>query len=112
MDVVCDGRMALADASADQLLRQMRPNDVIIVSPIGGQGFLLGRGNQQLGPELVRRVGLGGLLCAATEAKLASLMGRPLLVDTGDTEVDEMLVGHVRCVTGSGRTAVYPVALG
>ncbi|MEU8893812.1 NAD(+)/NADH kinase [Streptomyces sp. NPDC048442] len=80
---------------------------VIALSPIGGQGFLLGRGNQQISPELLRAVGPDKLLVLATEAKLAALHGRPLLVDTGDDDLDAALAGYVTVLTGRGRTALY-----
>jgi predicted polyphosphate/ATP-dependent NAD kinase len=80
------------------------------VTPVGGQGFLLGRGNQQLSPRVLRRIGPGRVVAVATEAKLAALAGRPLLVDTGDRELDAAFAGYRRVVTGYGREVVYRVA--
>ena len=86
----------------------------LVVTPIGGQGFILGRGNQQLGPALLRAVlgrrGREGLLVVAVPAKLAALGGRPLLVESGDPALDAELAGYVRVVTGPGERTVYPVA--
>jgi predicted polyphosphate/ATP-dependent NAD kinase len=86
---------------------------VLVVTPIGGQGFILGRGNQQIDPGVVRtvleRLGRAALVVAATPAKLASLRGRPLLVDSGDVELDAALAGHVLVVTGQRERTVYPV---
>jgi predicted polyphosphate/ATP-dependent NAD kinase len=56
------------------------------------------------------RVGRDNVVVIATEAKLAALGGRPLLVDTGSWDVDAMLGGYVRVVTGYGRETVYRVA--
>ncbi|MEV6525623.1 hypothetical protein AB0M43_27105 [Longispora sp. NPDC051575] len=75
----------------------------LILSPVGGQGFLLGRGNQQL-LDLVPRA---ELTVVATEAKLAGLGGRPLLVDTGDEELDARLRGHLPVLTGWRRRTMY-----
>ncbi|MBG6141473.1 ATP-NAD kinase family protein [Longispora fulva] len=75
----------------------------LILSPVGGQGFLLGRGNQQL-LDLVPRA---ELTVVATEAKLAALGGRPLLVDTGDEELDARLRGHLPVLTGWRRRTMY-----
>ncbi|MFJ4184074.1 ATP-NAD kinase family protein [Kitasatospora sp. NPDC089509] len=96
----------LRDARADQL-GGLPSTPWIVLSPIGGQGFLLGRGNQQLTPALLRTVGRDRLLVLATEAKLAALAGRPLLLDTGDPELDDALSGHVRVITGHRSSAVY-----
>lgn len=96
-------RVAL-DVGAARLL-ELRPERVA-VTPIGGQGFLLGRGNQQISPDVLRTA---ELLVIATEAKLAALGGRPLLVDTGDDDLDRALRGHIRVITGHGRTTMYPV---
>lgn len=86
----------------------------LIVTPIGGQGFILGRGNQQLEPSVVRaalqRLRREAIVVAATSAKLASLGGRPLLVDSGDPELDAALAGHMAVVTGRGELTVYPVS--
>ncbi|MFD5466992.1 ATP-NAD kinase family protein [Kitasatospora sp. NPDC127059] len=96
----------LRDARADQL-RDLPGTPWTALSPIGGQGFLLGRGNQQLTPELLRATGRERLLVLATEAKLAALAGRPLLLDTGDPRLDDALSGHVRVITGRHSSAVY-----
>ena len=76
---------------------------------IGGQGFLLGRGNQQLSASVLRAIGDDPLLVVAPEQKLIDLRGRPLLVDTGDLDLDARLAGHVRIITGVGTRSLYPV---
>ena len=85
----------------------------LVVTPIGGQGFILGRGNQQLSPAVVRAVlaaaGRDGIMVAATPSKLASLQGRPLLVDSGDAELDMELSGYLSVVTGPDERTIYRV---
>jgi predicted polyphosphate/ATP-dependent NAD kinase len=82
----------------------------IIVTPIGGQGFLFGRGNQPIGADVIRRAGRDGLMVVASQAKVASLGGRPLLVDTGDSALDAELAGFVPVITGYRERTVVPVA--
>lgn len=110
VDVIADGRLVLPDADEEELLRYATPAAHIVVTPIGGQGFILGRGNQQLSPRVIRAVGVDGIVVVATTAKLASFGGRPLLVDTGDADLDAELAGFRRVVTSYGRETVHRVA--
>jgi predicted polyphosphate/ATP-dependent NAD kinase len=111
VDVVRDRALVARDADERTLLRLVAGERArIVVTPIGGQGFLFGRGNQQLSAEVLRRVGRDNVVVVATEVKLAALGGRPLLVGTGSADVDSMLAGYVRVVTGYGRATVYRVA--
>ncbi|MFW9890967.1 MAG: ATP-NAD kinase family protein [Candidatus Thorarchaeota archaeon] len=71
----------------------------IIVSPIGHQGMLFGRGNQQISPGIIKRVGKDNIIVISTPSKLKGIEGEVLRVDTGDSEVDEMLRGYIRVVT-------------
>ncbi|KYK30807.1 MAG: hypothetical protein AYK19_17725 [Theionarchaea archaeon DG-70-1] len=70
----------------------------IIVSPIGGQGFIFGRGNQQLSPKVIRHVGTENIIVVAAPEKVVST---PVLhVDTGDRELDKELKGEHCIVCG------------
>ncbi|WP_441247898.1 ATP-NAD kinase family protein [Kitasatospora sp. McL0602] len=101
-------RLLAADLGAAELHTHLRGRvPWVALSPTGGQGFLLGRGNQQLSPALLRAAGRGRLLVLCTEAKLAALGGRPLLLDTGDESLDHDLAGHLPVITGHGRLALY-----
>jgi len=71
----------------------------VILSPIGHQGILLGRGNQQISPTIIKHVGKERIIIAATKNKLQSINGNVLRVDTGNEEVDKMLKGYIRVVT-------------
>ncbi|MFJ2198441.1 ATP-NAD kinase family protein [Streptomyces violaceusniger] len=98
--------VVLRDAGEDALLAA--GPCWIALSPIGGQGFLLGRGNQQISPRVLRAAGgRERLLVVCTEQKLASLGGRPLLLDTGDEALDAELAGHLPVITGRRRTSLY-----
>lgn len=110
VDVVLDGRVVRAGASEHELVDEIsRGPAKAVVSVIAGQGFLLGRGNQQLSARVLRLLGDDPLLVVAPEQKLVDLGGRPLLVDTGDPRVDARLAGFTRVITGAATTSVYPV---
>ncbi|MFJ2532452.1 ATP-NAD kinase family protein [Microbacterium maritypicum] len=111
VDVVLDGTVVVCGASEQELLAEIAEGPAqAVVTVIGGQGFLLGRGNQQLSAAVLRALGDDPLLVVAPEQKLIDLHGRPLLVDTGDPELDARLAGHVRIVTGSGTSSLYAVS--
>jgi predicted polyphosphate/ATP-dependent NAD kinase len=82
----------------------------IVVTPIGGQGYLFGRGNQQISPRVIEQVGKEGVVVVSTPDKLHALGTQPLLVDTGDRAVDEMLAGYMLIVTGYDERAVRKVS--
>ena len=71
----------------------------IIVSPIGHQGILFGRGNQQISPGIIERVGKDQIMVISTPSKLKGIVGETLRVDTGNLEVDKMLRGYIRVIT-------------
>jgi predicted polyphosphate/ATP-dependent NAD kinase len=71
---------------------------IIIISPIGGQGFLFGRGNKQITPEILKRVDAKNIKIIATVEKMREL--NYLRVDTGNIETDEMLTGFAKVITG------------
>jgi len=82
----------------------------IVVSVIGGQGFILGRGNQQISPRVVRKVGRRNIQVVAEEEKLLALRDNPLRVDTGDPELDAELSGYLPVIVGLNRRRVCPVS--
>jgi len=81
----------------------------IVLSPIGHQGIFLGRGNQQVSPEIIKHVGKRRIIVAATKGKLQSVEGGVLRVDTGDVEVDKTLKGYIRVVTDYREWRLMPV---
>jgi predicted polyphosphate/ATP-dependent NAD kinase len=84
----------------------------VVLGVTGQQGFLLGRGNQQIGPALIAKAGRDGLIILATESKLAALAHPRLLVDTGDSVLDAELAGFVRVATGANREMMMRIASG
>ena len=100
VDIYRNGKIIL-DVNERRILKEVKDwqNAWIILSPIGHQGILLGRGNQQISPEIIKRVGKQRIIIAATKSKLRSIDGGVLRVDTGDAEIDAMLKGYIKVVT-------------
>jgi len=95
------GGKVIKDVNEDKILGTITDwnNTWLIVSPIGRQGMLLGRGNQQISPEILREIGKEHVIVAATRGKIQGIEGTILRVDTGDSKVDEMLRGYIKVVT-------------
>jgi len=113
VDVVRDGSLLAADANEDCLLRLLAdaPGPAhVLVTPIGGQGHLFGRGNQQFSAPVIRAVGLNNIRIVAAKAKMAGLQGRPLLVDTNDVALDLALCGLRTVTTGYDDHILYRVS--
>lgn len=111
VDVLAAGELICTDASEAELwdLLQSHPGDWhILVSAIGGQGHILGRGNQQISARVVRAVGLDRLLVVATKTKLKTLAGRPFLLDSGDPQLDQALTGLRTVISGYREEMLYP----
>ena len=104
VDVTHGRELVAADVTERQLLDLLGPKGGvsarIVVTVIGGQGYIFGRGNQQISPRVIERVGRDDIIVVATKQKLAALGGKPLLVDTGSEEINAMLTGYMRVVTG------------
>ncbi len=111
VDVVQDHSLLLADATEAQLFEFVsRQPCQIIVTAIGGQGHIFGRGNQQFSARVIRAVGIANILIIATKSKLEALGGKPMLVDTGDPALDRELCGSRRVITGFEDAVLYPVS--
>lgn len=98
VDLVRDGELLASDVDEEIIMRSLGPDNWIILSPLGGQGSVLGRGNQQISADVVRRVGLDHIIIVSTPHKLQGLTG--LSVDTGDSELDDELRGFRKVITG------------
>jgi predicted polyphosphate/ATP-dependent NAD kinase len=113
VDVVRDGKLLLADADELNLLQLLDESPgpaSIIVTAIGGQGHIFGRGNQQFSPTVIRAVGLDNIIVVAAKSKIAGLESRPLLVDTNDAKLDRELCGVRAINTGYDDHLLYRVS--
>jgi len=104
VDVYRDGGVLATDAAESEILDALGEENVVVVSPIGGQGFVFGRGNPQLSPAVVRRC---EVRVVASRSKLDGI-GR-LRVDTDDPELDETLRGWMRVRVGTFETRMMKV---
>jgi predicted polyphosphate/ATP-dependent NAD kinase len=105
-----EGVVAL-DVSESRLLELINSQPArIIVTPIGGQGFIFGRGNQPISPKVIQAVGRENILVVSPSEKLNLLKGEPLLADTGDPKVDEMLSGYLPVIVGYHDIVMYRVS--
>ena len=112
IDAVVDGKVVGADLAEAQILQLLEryPERRLVLSPIGAQGFVLGRGNQQLSPTVIRRIGPGNILVVSTPAKLART---PVLrFDTGDANLDADMISRkfLEAIVGYRRTRLVKVA--
>ncbi|MED5378078.1 MAG: ATP-NAD kinase family protein [Pseudomonadota bacterium] len=101
VDVVKQGELIASDVTASELiaLTHDKPTKVIL-TVIGGQGHILGRGNQQLSPAFIRQIGKQNMLVVATKQKLQALNGKPLRLDSSDAMLDAELAGAFTVITG------------
>jgi len=104
VDVWRDGEVLVTDASEQEILDTLGEDNEIVVSPIGGQGFVFGRGNPQLSPAVIREC---DVTVVASRAKLDDV--RVLRVDTDDPELDEELRGWVKVRVGKFETRMMKI---
>jgi predicted polyphosphate/ATP-dependent NAD kinase len=100
IDIYKNGTV-IKDVNEKKILQEIKDwhNAWIILSPIGRQGMLLGRGNQQISPEIIKRVGKPKIIVGATKSKIRGIEGGTLRVDTGDLKVDTSLRGYMKVAT-------------
>jgi predicted polyphosphate/ATP-dependent NAD kinase len=110
VDIYENGQ-AILDVDEKRILREISnwQSTWIVLSPIGHQGLLLGRGNQQISPDVIRHVGKQRIVVAATKNKLESIEGKKLRVDTGDDATNNLLRGYIRVVTDYREWRLMPV---
>lgn len=108
VDVIRNKQLIASDVTESELIEIINnttENVKIIVTIIGGQGILFGRGNQQIGPQIIRSVGKENIIVVSTPQKLIGLKGTPLIVDTGDLNLDEELCGFMEIIIGFNQTS-------
>ena len=110
VDLVENQALVEQDLTAQQLLELTKERETkLVITLIGGQGHIFGRGNQQLSPALIKAIGRDNIIVVATKTKLQALNGRPLICDTGDSKLDDELSGYIRVTSGFNDHIMYAV---
>jgi predicted polyphosphate/ATP-dependent NAD kinase len=109
VDAVLESKLIGTDLNERDILSLLDAHGmgIIVVTPLGGNGFVFGRGNKQFTPEVIRRVGRENIILVATEEKLRKA---PVLrVDTGDVELDNELAGYGKVTVGYRKGKVVKI---
>ena len=113
VDVVKTKELVAKDVNEKEILEIIRGNEAkIIVTLMGGQGYIFGRGNQQLSANVLREVDKDDVTIIATQNKLSSIGNRDLLIYTMDDEIDEKFSGYYKVVIGYGRYLMHRASTG
>jgi len=108
VDLFCNKKLIANDVNEKQILKKTKGKHAqIIVTPIGGQGFIFGRGNLQISPAVIQQVGRKNIVVIATEDKIKKL--KKLRVDTGDPNLDHKLEGEIKVITDYKKELVMHV---
>ncbi len=121
VDLVQNEVVIASDVTENQLWQQLmlakktQQRVKLVITLIGGQGHIFGRGNQQLSPRIIRFIieqhgGKENIIIIATKMKLTALNNKALISDTGDNELDQLLSGFMPITTGYKDQVLYPVS--
>ena len=100
----------LNEAQILEIIEGHSGEKLLLLSPMGGQGFLIGRGNLQISPEVIRKVGLDNILGIITPSKLLTIDS--LRIDTGDENLDAEFLQrkYLKMLQGYRTTRIMRVA--
>lgn len=110
-DAIQNGQLLQSDLTAQNILQLLdkHPDLYVVITPTGHQGFLLGRGNQQLNASVIKKLDKSQWLIVASQSKLHSLQQQPMLVDTNDAQLDTQFTGYYPVITAWHHQVLYPV---
>jgi len=111
VDVWYKGEVLAQDVHEAQLYEMVQQHTKvrIMLSIIGGQGIVLGRGNQQISPRIIEHVGLENLEFLATQSKILALNGKPLRIDSGSDRLDRKLSGFHKITCAYDDALLYEI---
>ncbi len=108
VDIVYKKKLIAKDVTEKEILKHIEGKKAkIIVTIIGGQGYIFGRGNQQLSPDVIKQVRKENIIVIASRDKLNTIFGYPMLIDTGSEETNNMLEGYYKVVIGYEEFIAY-----
>ena len=114
IDITVGGNIIGSDLNEKEILSALKEHQgdvILLLSPMGGQGFLIGRGNLQLSPDVLRIIGVNRVLGIVTPAKMLTL--RSLRIETGDSEMDQRFSEkkYLKVLQGYRTTRVLKVSV-
>lgn len=113
VDAVCNKKLIGKDLTEKEITGLLNKYNTyqryLIITIIGGQGHIFGRGNQQLSPSVLRLIPKSNIIIVSTPNKLSQLFGKSLITDTGDVELDETFKGYMPVTTGFGQSTMTRV---
>lgn len=113
VDAVENKRLLARDVNENEIIsileRYEKQKRYLILTLIGGQGHIFGRGNQQISPEVLRRLPGENISIVAAPSKIAQMFGRPLISDTGDAGLDDNYSGYAAVITGYSRKVMVKI---
>ncbi|MDT0593952.1 ATP-NAD kinase family protein [Glaciecola petra] len=112
VDLIYQNKIVKNDVNAQELIELTAGKPTkLIITLIGGQGHILGRGNQQLSPAFIQQIGKANIVLVATKTKIQGLAGKGLISDSGDHDVDHSMLGPISIITGYRDQVLYYVGV-
>lgn len=110
VDIVQNKKLIKKDATENDIINIINSSKAkLVITPTGNQGYLFGRGNQQISPMVIRKIGKNNIIVLATKDKLSQLSGQPLWIDTYDSKLNNELSGYIRVTVGYKEIAIYQI---
>lgn len=115
IDLLYNGKTIATDVNEQDIISHIKslPHSAdikLIITPMGGQGYLIGRGNQQLSERVLAHIKKDNIIITATPGKLRSLHNRDMLIYTLDNHINNTLTGYYKVTTGYGKKSMYKVS--
>lgn len=110
VDAILNQQLLKNDLTEHDILSVLEQHPAkAIISIMGGQGHVIGRGNQQFSAQVLAKIGKENIQVISTKAKITALEGRPLLIDSGQPELDKAWSGSIEVTTGYRDQIIYPL---